>query len=276
MKLLRILGFLVGTAVAFATLWAFYGTVTPEKPPYSDNQRQMAEDLGQDVQQWLPTISASGGRAVFGNLESDDFGLVSYPVRAAIWRSARFDLVGRGWLERVRERIHWTVPAWGVGEDLHDYALGRHAQWAIGGTVLRLADDPQRILQVRIEVLNVASGQIVATRDFTVQPNGVARIVARVAPVRLPAHVRFMLWIALVLLLPLSVLPFARNLLVDGSNTAILFTLLALVGLDVIGAYLLYLNGYNNWFGTGLGLAVVALSLAFNLKYLTVMKAVHL
>jgi len=276
MKLLRFLGFLVGTAVALATLWAFYGTVSPEKPPYSDHQRQMAEDLGQAVQDWLPTIPASGGRAVFGNLESDDFGLVSHPVRAALWRSARFDLAGRGVLERVRERINWTIPVWEVGEDLSDYARHHHARWAIGGTVLRLADDPQRILQVRLDVVEVATGRMVASHDFTVQPNGVDRAVARVVPVRLPAHVRIMLWIGLVVLLPLCVLPFARDLLVDGSNTAILLTLLGLVGLDVIGAYLLYLSGYDNWLGIGVGLAVLALSLAFNLKYLTVMKAVHL
>jgi hypothetical protein len=276
MKLLRFLGFLVGIAVAAATLWAFYGTVAPEKPPYSENQRQMAADVGQEVQQWLSATPVGTGRAVFGNLESDDFGLVSAPVRAGIWRSARFDLAGRGWLERMRDRIHWTVPTWSVGEDLRDYARWRHAQWAIGGSVVRLADDPHRILQVRLEVVDVASGRVAATHEFTVQPSGVDRLVTRVVPVRLPAHVRVMMWVALVLLLPLIVLPFARDLLVDGSNTAILLTLVALVGLDVIGAYLLYLNGYDNWFGTGLGLAVIALSLVFNLKYLTVMKRVHL
>jgi hypothetical protein len=236
----------------------------------------MAEDLGQQVQDWLPSVPAEGGRAVFGNLASDDFGLVSRPVRAGIWRSARFDLVSRGVLERVRDRINWTIPVWGVGEDLRDYARFHHAQWAIGGTVLRLADDPQRILQVRLEVIEVATGRLVTSHEFTVQPSGVDRAVARVVPVRLPAQVRIMLWLGLVVLLPLCVLPFARDLLVDGSNTAILLTLLALVGLDVIGAYLLYLSGYDNLIGITVGLAVFGLSLAFNLKYLTVMKAVHL
>jgi len=129
---------------------------------------------------------------------------------------------------------------------------------------------------VRLEVMEVATGRMVASHDFTVQPNGVDRVAARVVPVRLPGHVRIMLWIGLVVLLPLCVLPFARSLLVDGSNTAIFLTLIGLVGLDVIGAYLLYLSGYDNGLGITVGLAVFALSLAFNVKYLTVMKTVHL
>lgn len=262
-------------SIGVVALRVTYQAVRPERPPYTQTDERMVSALSRQVEAWLATLPPSETRAVYGNLGHDDFGFVGGPLRATLWRSGRFDLAPRGLFERLRDRIGWTAPHWASGAEIAAYARSRHAEVAIDGDVLELADGPKPALRVQLEITRPASGEVIAARQFSVEPGTALAGFGVPLTSSLPAELRVLAWIALVLLLPLAVLPFARDLLVDGSNGAICFTLFVLVALDVASAYVLYADRFAGWFGTVLAVAIFGLSLGLNAQYLTWMKEQH-
>lgn len=274
-QLLSLFSVILFGSVAMVALRTVYQAALPERPPYTQGQERLVAQLTHDVQDWLDALPPSQTRAVFGNLNHDDFGFVGGPVRDAIRRSGRFDLARPGFPERLRERIGWTLPHWTSGAEVRDYARSEHAEIAIDGSVLQLTDAPQPTLQVHLEITRPATGEIVAARDFSVEPRNPFTLADHRLASSIPTHLRVLAWVALVLLLPLAILPFARDLLVEGSNGAILAALLFLVALDVGAAYLLYANNVDGWMGTVLTLVIFAVSFGLNAQYLTWMKEQH-
>lgn len=260
-------------SVAMVALRTVYQAALPERPPYTEGQQRLVTELADGVQAWVEhALPPSQTRAAFANLDHDDFGFVSGPIRDALWRTGRFDVAPRGFAERLRRRIGWTIPHWSAGATVDNYARSQHATVAIEGSVLELTAAPQPMLRVHLEIIRPFSGEIVAARDFTVQPQTPLGQLDRRIASALPAHMGLLAWVALVLLLPLAVFPFARELLVDGSNALVLLVLLILVALDVASAYWLYAGHVEGWMGSVLTLVILGLSFGLNAQYLTWIK----
>ncbi|HEY3755847.1 MAG TPA: hypothetical protein VGL42_06835 [Opitutaceae bacterium] len=255
--------------VAFRTV---YQAALPERPAYTPAQERLVAQLSGEVRDWLGEMPAGQTRAVFANLDHDDFAFVSAPVREAIWRSGRFDLAPRGFVERLRQRIGWTSPHWSGASAVAAHARIHHADVAIAGSVTQLTDAPESTLNVRLEITRPASGETIATRDFALRASVPLGAVGRSLLVAPSAPKRMLAWVALVLLLPLALFPFARDLLVDGSNALILGVLLALVALDVGSATLLYANQVEGWMGAVLILVIFGVCFGLNAQYLTWIK----
>jgi len=253
-----------------------YGAMTPEPLPYSESQRHAAQETGQQVQAWLSTLPLERQSVVFGNLAHDPFGFVGNPVRNAIWRSGRFDLAPRTFWERLRLRMGWTLPCWPAGESLIAYGRSRGTELAIGGSVLGFADEPKPELEVGVEIVEIATGHTVASKNFVLRSSAIGRLLDPPVSSSSPAPGAVLLWLAAILFLPLGIMPFARPLLIEGSNFAILLTLFGLVAFDVGSAYVLYAGRCAGWPGAALILLLFGLSLALNFKYLTFMKELTL
>lgn len=272
-QLLSLFSVILAGSVAMVALRTVYQAALPERPPYTEGQQRLVAGLADDVQHWLAdTLPAGQTRAVFANLGHDDFAFVSGPVRAAIWRSGRFDLAPRGFEERLRQRIGWTVPHWTPGPAAADHARARHAAVVIDGNVEELTDSPSPMLRAHLEIVRPATGEVVAARDFAIQPHAPLGALNRRLARAVPPNLRILAWIAIVLLLPLAVYPFARELLVDGSNGMILLVLLLLVAVDVAAAYLLYAGHVQGWMGGVATLAIFGLSFGLNAQYLSWIK----
>lgn len=260
-------------SVAMVALRTVYQAALPERPPYTEGQQRLVASLGHEVEDWLDAaLPPSQARAVFANLDHDDFGFVSGPVRDAIWHTGRFDLAPRGFAERLRQRIGWTIPHWSGDAAVANYARSHQAALAIEGSVVELADSPQPTLKAHLAVVRPHSGEIVAARDFTLQPRTPLASFDRRLAFIVPPHDGLLAWVALILLLPLAVYPFARELLIDAGNGIVLGVLLLLVALDVGSAYLLYAGHIEGWIGSVLTLAIFALSFGLNAQYLTWIK----
>lgn len=279
-KLLRsvfgLFSVLIVVSSAVRVLGWVYGALTPEPLPYSESQRHAVQETSQRVQAWASTLTVGHQTAVFGNLAHDPFGFVSGPIHDALWRSGRFDLLPRGFWERLRARMGWTEPCWPAGPSLVDYGRARGAELAIGGAVVNLADNPKPALDVRLEIVEVATGRPLAVKDFVLETSTIGRLLNRPASPGYPSRDDILLWLAIILILPLGVLPFARPLLVEGSNAAILLTFFGLVAFDVFSAYLLYAGQCAGWLGAGLIVALSALCLALNYRYLVFLKELAL
>src|ERR1700676_2353648 len=151
-QLLSLFSVILFGSVAMVALRVVYQAALPERPPYTQGQQRLVAQLADEVQNWLDALPPSQTRAVFGNLDHDDFGFVGGAIRGAIWRSGRFDLAPRGFAERFRQRIGWTLPHWNSGAAVQDYARSRQASVAIAGSVLELTDAPQPTLQAHLEI----------------------------------------------------------------------------------------------------------------------------
>lgn len=259
-------------SIAMVALRTVYQAALPERPPYTQAQERLVAQLSGEVRQWLEELPAGQTRAVFANLDHDEFAFVSAPVRDAIWRSGRFDLAPRGFLERLRRRIGWTTPHWSGAPDVAAYARAHHAEVAIDGSVAQLTDAPAPELRVHLEITRPSGGETIAARDFELHAEAPFGAVGRSLFVAPPLQLRLLAWFALVLLVPLALFPFARDLLVDGSNGLILGVLLVLVALDVGSATLLFANQVEGWLGAVLTLVIFGLSFGLNAQYLTWIK----
>lgn len=275
-QLLSLFSVIVVGSVTMVALRTVYQAARPERPPYTVEQQRLATGLAGEVQHWVgDALPPSQTRAVFANLDHDDFALVSGPVRNALWQSGRFDLVSRGFLERLRDRIGWTIPHWTPGPAVACYAQSRHAALAIEGSVQELTAAPTATLKAHLDIVRPATGEIVASRDFTLQPKAPLGALDRRLAEAVPPHLGILAWVAVVLLLPLAVYPFARDLLLDGSNGVILLVLLALVAIDVASAYLLYVGHVGGWMGSVLTLVIFGACFGLNAQYLTWIKQQH-
>jgi len=267
--LVSLRGFLPVAAVA-GMLWALHTCLMPERPRYSGAQVRLVEQAAHEAARWAAALPAGCPRTVFGNLENDRFGFVASGVRDALARSGRVDLVDRGFGERLRELISWTTPVTAGAANLARLARRCDAACGIGGRVLQFADTPsEALLVVELEAVDAASRQVLASRRLVLR-DSLLSLGNGDGPPSVPT--RLLLWLVLLLLLPVAVVPFSARLFSEGTHLEILAVLIALIALDVLAAYFLFLRHFSGFIAVLLSLAAFGVSAFFNVRVLGFLK----
>ena len=221
-------------------LWQAYLLVIPERPAYTPIQSTMAHELATQATDWLQSIELTSGTLFLGNFHRDDFGLISHPVRHSIQQSDLVLLKPRTLEERFREKIGWSLPTWYPHQELLKSAKLRHADYALGGTVERNRDQGgQGELICHLVLWNAQTYSSVAEKRISVthQTSLLNQLIepATTGWMANWPH-RFMFWLGITLMAPVLLIPVADKILVKGSNTVILLTLITLIIGSTAGA----------------------------------------
>lgn len=227
-------------AVASFLVWQVYLAVVPSRPEYSERQLRMVAELSQQAVSWLGTINVDRGLVVFGNLQGDSFGVVSLPLRNALWRTDSLELAERGFIEKLRERLLWTLPTFSPEDGLPKLAQSRQAQYAVGGELVSFEDNgSQGRLTARLVLWDAAQSANLAEKEFLIldpSPKTTALAPAAETP-GMPVTYRLFGWLVLTGVLPLSLLA-RRRVLIEAGNEFLLAVLVCLILVSLLLSYL--------------------------------------
>ena len=252
--------------------WEGLRLAAPAPPEYSEAQLRMADRLASVASDWIRRLPLQPGPAVFGNLGRDRFGVVSRPLRDAIWRTDRFDLLDRGPVENIAARFSWPMITYGSCSELVREARARKARYAIGGELLRFEDLPgEQVLRAHLYVWDANASRLVDEKTIEINPNALGTPLCGgtpKAPGRLAITYRLFFWVLIAGLMPFVVLVRPKGLLVNSGNLG-LFLLLAL--LTAAGGSLLHVfagAGLDSFWSGLVLLVLVPADAYYNFKIL--------
>ncbi|HOX02574.1 MAG TPA: hypothetical protein P5555_08860 [Candidatus Paceibacterota bacterium] len=266
--------FWVLVLATFYCVWNGVEWLMPDRPEYTPRQMAMAGDLAEQAGSWLDRLGLDRGRAVFGNLDRDAFGVVSMPLRQTIWRIDRFDLLEPGIIERLQTRLGSKIRTYGNVSDLGRAAQSRKARYAIGGELIRFVDtSSESLLQARLYVWDAATKNMVDEKAFEIRRGFSFFIPPISGPVaqienRLPITFRLFVWMAVTALVPLLVFLSPKRILEDGSNLVIFLVLAGLTGISGILSFLFVARGMDAFWCGFVMLVLVPISALYHFKVL--------
>lgn len=261
--------------LAVVLIWPVYLAMVPSRPHYTVRQMRLVDALSKEVAQWAGTLVMERDRAVFGIFQRDPFGTVSLPVREAVWRADCFDLIDRGFSEKLRERLRWTLPMYVLDKELLTLGLRCKARYALGGEVASFQDDSRKgQLRAHLVIWDVTLGSQVAQKDFVISDPPNSTNAPRETPARIhsiPITQKMFGWMVLCGLLPFLA-AVRRSILTESSNLTRLVILLLLILLSGLAAYFLVVSDLEPFWSGAIMLCIVPLSALYHWKALAFLR----
>lgn len=166
MRILR----LFGLAIVASALWLAYCAVAPEAPDYTPTHTELARRAARESVAWFRALDLAPEKTFFGTLGHDDFGFVSEPIRRGIRQLDKVELAQRGFCERCRQCVGWTVPTYADSAALLAAAKPLGCRYAVGGRVVRFSQWEDRVeLELEIAVWDVQGQCQVGQKQIQLQ-----------------------------------------------------------------------------------------------------------
>ncbi|KPK61769.1 MAG: hypothetical protein AMK73_07775 [Planctomycetes bacterium SM23_32] len=265
----RLIGKILNSRIAVPLLvavaaWQGWMVVRPKPFPLDARRRELTEAAAAEVARSLPAPASGRPTVAVARFEGDSTGFVTDAVRRAVDRAGRYAVQPADLVENLRDELGLEQEALSpdaiAGADLGTL----DADYALVGRVARLAateETEEAVLEgVLIALRETAPPVRVTGRAGDAAESGRPQSGVRAYP--WPA--RLASWLALVVLLPLVLIPLTGRGLAAESNAANLAMLLGLALVAGLAAYAMLGFRVDTWWAAALLVVGTMAALAYD------------